>query len=185
VKYKVYIKDVMVKDVKTVSIDDPIQKAAQLMKKNRIGSVVVMGEKNVKGILTAEDIVYKYVASNEGSNVSDIMTRDAVTISPEMTLEDASRIMIEKHVKKLPVMQQGNLIGIITATDIMRIEPALYENLLEEMKISRPEYSNDPKGSQLEQCEMCDNYADDVEEIDGVWVCSECSEFSKSKRLKG
>jgi CBS domain-containing protein len=180
-KYNVCIRDVMVKDVKTVSLDDSIQKAAQTMKTNHIGSVVVMGEKNVKGILTAEDIVYKHVASNEGSKISDIMSPDLVTISPEKTLEDASKLMVAKHVKKLPVMVQGNLVGMLTATDIMRIEPAMYETLLEQMKIRKPEYGNDPKGDEFVQCEMCGNYSDDIDEIDGVWVCSECSEFSKTK----
>ncbi|MFH1630648.1 MAG: CBS domain-containing protein [Candidatus Aenigmatarchaeota archaeon] len=180
-KYQVSIKDVMIKDVKTVSMDDDIQKAAQVMKKFKIGSVIVMGEKKVKGILTAEDIVYKHVAVDNGKNVTDIMTRDTVTISPEKTLEAASKLMIEKHVKKLPVMLQGNLVGIITATDIMKIEPMLYENLLERLKICKPELEPDHKSSQFEQCEMCSNYADDLAEIDGVWVCSECSEFSKAK----
>lgn len=181
-KYTVLIKDIMNKDVKTVSIEDSIQKAAQTMKKNHIGSVIIMGEKNVKGILTAEDIVYKHVAAGEGKLVTDIMARDVVYITPEKTMEDASKLMIEKHVKKLPVLLQGNLVGIVTATDIMKIAPTLYTVLLEQLKIGKPEFGENPKGNQFVECEICGNFVDDVDEIDGVWICSDCNELTKSKK---
>lgn len=176
-RLKILVKEAMKTEIKTVSMDDTVEKAAQVMKKFKIGSVVVMGEKNVKGIVTDSDIVYKYVADKKPiqTRVSDIMTRDPISISPEKTLEDAAQLMAEKNIKKLLVFQQGKLVGIITDTDIVRIEPALFEVLLEQMKIRGPrtrEASSAPV-----QCELCGNYADNVTEIDGVWLCSECSDL--------
>jgi CBS domain-containing protein len=176
-RMNVTVKEIMKIEVKTVSLDDTIEKAAQIMKKNKISSVVVIGDKNVKGILTDSDVVYKYVADRKqpGTKVADIMTRDPIIITPDKTIEDAARLMSEKNIKKLLVMDHGKMVGIVTDTDIMKIEPALFEILLERMKIRGPAVKEAP--SALVQCEMCGNYTDDAKEVDGVWLCSECADL--------
>lgn len=173
-KLNVLVGEVMKKDVKKVNIEDNVEKAAKMMKKYHIGSVVVMGEKNVKGIVTTEDIVYRYVAGKRGNKVSDVMTRDLITISPNRTIEEAARLMADKKVKKLLVFEKERLVGIITSTDILNIEPALYEILLERIKIRRPGIRAPSAGAQFMQCEVCGNYSDDIKEMDGVWICDEC-----------
>ena len=177
-KYEAKVSDVMETNVKTMDIDDPIQKAAEVMAANRIGSVLIMGEKNLKGIVTAEDIVYKHVAKGEGEKVSDIMTRDPITTSPDTQLDDAARVMSEKRIKKLPVVDaSGKVVGIVTASDIVRIAPALHDILLEQLKITSPGAPQPPRSGQMFQCEMCNNYSDDVSEVDGVWICPHCDEM--------
>ena len=171
-KLTVNVGEVMKKDVKSVSMNDAIEKAAKLMKNNRIGSVVVMGDKNVKGILTTRDVVYKHVALGKGQVVSDIMSRDLISISPNKSIEDAARLMVKMSVEKLPVFDRNKLVGIVTNTDILSIEPALFEILLERMKIGAGPIKEDQ--IEFAQCESCNNYSDDVEEIDGVFMCSEC-----------
>lgn len=180
-KFEATIREVMNNEVKTVDIGETIQRAAQIMSNFRIGSVIVMGDKNIKGIVTAEDIVYKHVANSQGQSVSDIMTRDPITISPDKKIEDASMIMTQKKIKKLPVIENGKIIGIITASDIVKIEPALHEILLEQLKISRPGSNDSPQSAQVYQCEMCGNYSDEVQELDGVWICSECEELREKR----
>lgn len=179
-KYEAYVRDVMNTNVKTVDITDSIQKAAQIMQQFRIGSVIVTGDKNIKGIVTAEDIVYKYVARDEGETVSDIMTRDPITITPDKRLGDAAELMAEKKIKKLPVLENGRIVGIVTASDIVKIEPALHEILLEQLKITRPGSPEPPAGGMF-QCEMCGNYSDEVQEIDGVWICPDCEEMREKR----
>lgn len=180
-RYEATIREVMNTEVKTVDITDSIQKAAQIMAAFRIGSVIVMGDRNIKGIVTAEDIVYKHVARGQGRTAADIMTRDPITISADKKIEDASRIMTEKKIKKLPVVENGKIIGIVTASDIVRIEPALHEILLEQLKITRPGAPELPHGAQMFQCEMCGNYSDEVQEIDGVWICLGCEEMREKR----
>lgn len=174
-RYKVLVKEVMKTDVKKLDINDPVEKAAKMMKTFNISSVVVFSGNDVKGIITSEDIVYKYVAERKGQRVSDIMSEKLLSIPSNKTIEDAARIMSEKMVKKLLVMENDKLVGIITTTDILKIEPALYEILLERMKI-RGSAFREPSKAPV-QCEICGNYSDDVVEIDGVWVCSECEEL--------
>ena len=179
-KYQAYVSDVMISDVKTVDLDDPIQKLAQIMGSHRIGSVLVMGEKHLKGIVTAEDIVYKHVARGQGEKASDIMTRDPITVKSDSLLDDAAKLMAEKRIKKLPVVDaSGRVVGILTATDIVRVEPAMHDILLEQLKITSPGAPAAPRASQMFQCEMCNNYSDDVAEIDGVWVCPGCTEMRR------
>ena len=180
-RFEAYVKDVMNTDVKTVDIGDSIQKAAQLMAQFRIGSVVVMGASNIKGIVTSEDIVYKYVAKGQGKTVSEIMTRDPITITPEKTLKQASELMAKNKIKKLPVVENGRLVGIITASDIVKVEPTLSEILREQLKILRPGAPPEPVGAQVFQCEVCGNYSDEVQEIDGVWICPGCEEMREKR----
>ncbi|MEM7813583.1 MAG: CBS domain-containing protein [Candidatus Aenigmatarchaeota archaeon] len=180
-RFEAYVRDVMNTDVKTVDVTDSVQKAAQLMAQFRIGSVVVVGDKRIKGIVTAEDIVYKYVAQRRGERVSDIMTRDPITITPEKTLKEASELMAKNKIKKLPVQEAGRLVGIITASDIVKVEPALSEILKEQLKILRPGAPPEAVGAQMFQCEVCGNYSDEVQEIDGVWICPGCEEM-RAKR---
>jgi CBS domain-containing protein len=180
-KFEARIRDVMNTNVKTVDMSDTIQKAAHIMSQFRIGSVIVMGDKHIKGIVTAEDIVYKHVARGSGTTVVDIMTRDPITISPDKKLEDASKIMTEKQIKKLPVLENGRIVGIITASDIVRIEPALFEILLEQLKITRSGTGPESPGANVLQCEVCGNYSDEVQEVDGVWICPGCEEVSEKR----
>lgn len=180
-KYQATVKDIMNPEVKVVDIEDPVSKAAMMMRQFRIGSVVVMGGKHIKGIVTAEDIVYKYVAEKRGEKISDIMTHDPLTIEPGKKVEEAARVMTEKKIKKLPVVEGGRLVGIITATDIVKVEPALHDILLEQLKITSPGSSESPRGSTMAQCEVCGNYSDEVEETDGVWTCNECEGLTKQR----
>ena len=135
-KYTVLVGEVMRTVVKKLDMAEPIEKAAKIMRNEGIGSVVVIGDKNIKGIVTTTDIVYKYVADGKGKVLSDIMTKNPVSISPEKTIEEAARLMVQKNIEKLLVFDKNRLVGIITNNDILRVEPALFEILLEQVKIN-------------------------------------------------
>ena len=171
-KLTVRIGEIMKKEVRTVGLDESIENAARIMKEEKIGSVVVTGDKNVKGIVTTSDIVYKHVADKRGTKVSEIMTTDIVRVSPDKTIEEAAHIMIEKGIEKLLVFEMDRLAGIITNNDILRIEPALVEIMLERLKFGKREMKEED--FEFLECETCGNFADDVEEVGGVYLCSEC-----------
>ncbi len=181
-KFKAVVREVMKKDVITIDIEGNIKDAAELMRDHAIGSLVVVGEKNIKGIVTAEDIVYKHVAEGKHSKVSEIMSIDLVTIDPSKSIEEASTLMVKRGIKKLPVLEGDKMVGIITATDIVRVEPVLFEVLLESLRIGGgASLKTEKKGGPIEQCENCSNYVDDVVEVEGEWVCTECAEVGKSE----
>jgi CBS domain-containing protein len=135
------VKDVMTKSIASVNINDNVERAAQLMKEYNIGSVPVCDGEKVIGILTDRDIALRSVA--EGMNgkvqsVRDIMTSNPVIASPDTDIEDASRIMSERQIRRLPVVENNSLVGMISLGDLA-VEPKLEQSAEEALKnISEP-----------------------------------------------
>ncbi len=127
--------DIMRKNVIIVNESESIVSISKLMKKNAVGSIVVIEGKKANGIITERDIVYKVNA--EGKDPSKIMAKEImsspiIVITPEATLEEAAKAMKRHNIKRLPVINKGKeLVGIISERDIMEIFPAIVD-LIEE-----------------------------------------------------
>jgi CBS domain-containing protein len=127
------VRDYMGHQVITVDVSDSVFDATEKMIKNNVGCIVVTENSEVAGIVTKGDILKNSLLRLRdpvGTNVGLIMTRPFITIESEASLEEAANLMSEKQVSKLPVLQDGLLVGIITATDIMRVEPAYVKYLI-------------------------------------------------------
>ena len=125
------VKDVMVKDVKTIEKGSSIKEAAEKMTEMRIGSLIVTDSTGkMVGIVTESDIL-KVVASGKSISlvVDEVMTKQVYYVKPEDDIRDAADIMIKNKVKKLPVISGSALIGIVTMTDIGAAEPKLLDQL--------------------------------------------------------
>jgi len=123
------VKEVMSSPVITVSEEESVRKAVQVMNEAAVGSVIALADERAVGILTERDIL-KFIGEGgdaEKTRVGDIMSKPLIVVSPETDLEEAVRFMITKNVKKLPVVDRGKLVGIVTLTDVARIEPILME----------------------------------------------------------
>lgn len=133
------VKNVMNKNVMVAEPDMKITKAAELMSKHHIGSLVVINKKDeVKGILTERDILTDVVA--KGKNLKhvlakNIMTKHVVTIEPDKTIEEASDIMKKNKIKKLPVIENGKVMGIITASDIVTVQPRVMKKVRQLLRV--------------------------------------------------
>jgi CBS domain-containing protein len=117
----VLVRELMRRKVFTLDKDKSVKEAAKLMQKNDVSSVLVESDDMIVGIVTERDIVRKIVA--EGFDPSkvllqDIMTSPLIVVSPDATVEDASKLMVTFGVRRLPVMQDRMLVGIISASDI-------------------------------------------------------------------
>jgi CBS domain-containing protein len=116
------IKEIM-KDVRTISPDETVKEAADLMNRHSIGSLVVVdSKKKLVGIVTERDILQKVTAQNKLAGkvlVEDIMSNKLITIDANELLDDAVYLMIKHKIKKLPVIENDELVGIVTATDIV------------------------------------------------------------------
>jgi CBS domain-containing protein len=127
------VKEIMTTNVKTIRPEDTVKSLAQKLVKNRIGSmVVVSGSGIVVGIATERDIIEDVILSSsnfEETKVQDIMTSEVVTVSPDNTLEEAADVMVKNKIKKLPVIDKGRLLGIITATDLIAYENRLLDKV--------------------------------------------------------
>jgi len=122
------IKSIM-RPARTISPEANIKDAAIIMNKYRIGSLIVTDGKKCKGnesrivgIITERDILEKVTVTNKIPSkvlVEDIMTKKLVTIGPDALIDDAVYLLIKHKIKKLPVIKEGELLGIITSTDMV------------------------------------------------------------------
>jgi CBS domain-containing protein len=123
----------MTTDVKTIRPEDNIKRLAEMMVKNKIGSVVVVeGSGEVVGIATERDIIEDIILLGkdpEEAKVQDIMTKNLIAINSDATLEEAAEVMVNHKIKKLPVIDKGRLVGIVTATDLIAYENKLVEKI--------------------------------------------------------
>lgn len=138
------VKDIMSTEIASVNSDDSIERAAQLMKQYDVGSIPVCSQEKIIGIVTDRDIALRATAQGQKSQqqtVGDIMSSNPVVGSPDMDVYDAARIMSEKQIRRLPIVDQNNLVGIVALGDIS-VEPDLQDNAEEALKnISQPNNS--------------------------------------------
>jgi CBS domain-containing protein len=117
------IHKLMVKDVITLQTDASAYDAVKLMNRNRIGCLVALDNGKIVGILTERDLLERVLEKCENpkeTRVSEIMTRQVIVGKPDMQLVEATRLMFENKVKKLPIVERNRLAGIVTLTDIAR-----------------------------------------------------------------
>jgi CBS domain-containing protein len=108
--------DVMTTNVITIPEHQSKQQAARLLSQHRIsGLPVVNDEQLVVGIVTEYDVI-----SKEGQTVSEIMTRGVISVTPETDLDEVSHLLIHERIKRLPVLDGGKLVGIVSRADLVR-----------------------------------------------------------------
>jgi CBS domain-containing protein len=137
--------DVMQRDVAAVAPDDTVIEAARLMLKHHVSGLPVIGERGALiGIVSEGDLLHRVendtdrnpplwrmifasparleaeFVKSTGSRVKDVMTRDVVTVAEETLLADIAELFERRHIKRVPVLRDGKLVGIVTRTDLMR-----------------------------------------------------------------
>ncbi len=115
------IKDIMTDDLAVISPDATVIEAAQLMQKHDVGVVPVCEGTNIVGLVTDRDIVVRNIAHGKDPNhtpVRDVMTTQVKAISPETSLSQAAGIMATQQVRRLPVIEEDRLIGMVSLGDL-------------------------------------------------------------------
>lgn len=134
------VREIMTKDIASLKSDDSIERAAQLMKQYDVGCIPVCTQDKVIGVVTDRDIAVRNVASGQDNNrrVCDIMSKDLVVGNPEMDVKDAARLMSDRQIRRLPIVENNSLVGIVALGDIS-LEPS-YQNSAEKAlkNISEP-----------------------------------------------
>lgn len=121
------VKDIMTKSVISLDSNDTVQKAASIMNEHNIGSVPVCESSNVIGIITDRDIALRCVAEGKdckNQSVRDIMSSNPAIGTPDMDVQDASRIMSERQIRRLPIVENNSLVGVVSLGDIA-VDPKL------------------------------------------------------------
>jgi len=115
------IRDIMSSDVASVTTQDSVIKAAQIMNTYNIGSVPVTDNGKIVGMLTDRDIVLRSVANGgnlDNIQVQQVMTTNIVTATADMDIHQAANLMASKQIRRLPVVDNDQLIGIVSLGDM-------------------------------------------------------------------
>jgi len=134
------VEDVMVKEVIEIDANVTIIEAAGVMNKFEIGCLIAIRNGKVSGILTERDLLKRVVAEGKDASkvrVRDIMTSPLIIAEPKMDLSEAVKLMFQMRIKKLPVVEGKRLVGLLSLTDIARVQPqmlALFRHLAANMK---------------------------------------------------
>lgn len=122
---KVMIYKIMTKKVISCSPEDTVDKVASKMVKNHIGVLVVMnGTGGLVGIVTERDIIKKVVSKKLSvidTKVKSVMSKNVITGELNMTDIEVATLFSKKHIKKLPILDKGKVVGMITQTDLMKV----------------------------------------------------------------
>jgi CBS domain-containing protein len=117
------IRELMTKQPTTVQPDATLGEVATLMKQEDCGSIPVVEDGRLVGIVTDRDIVVRGIASGADAKtqrVSKVMSSDPVTVSPDDDVADAEMKMADRQIRRLPVVEDGKLVGIVVTAQIAR-----------------------------------------------------------------
>ena len=136
----ILVRDVMTRNVKSVGTNQPLIEAIQLMYKFDIGSIIVIQRAKPVGIITDRDVIRNIAMSQldpVNLKAKDLMSTPLITIVENATIEEAAQIMARRKIKRLPVVKEEILTGIITVTDIAKTTPQLVK-LFEDLMWNKP-----------------------------------------------
>jgi CBS domain-containing protein len=122
----------MVREVVTVDENSSVKEAVDIMNEFQIGSLIVLERGKARGIVTERDFLKRVIAEAKdvmNTKVKEIMTTPLVVVAPSTDLEEAVKLMFQNKIKKLAVVDANKLVGIVTLTDIARVQPQMMEML--------------------------------------------------------
>jgi len=168
------VMEIMTRDPVTAEPDLPLDRAAAMMRDQGVGSLIVVHDDTAVGILTERDIVTKVAAENRppaSVRVRDVMTSPVISVHPHEDVEVAARKMSARRIRRLPVVQDGKLVGVVTENDILRLLPHLVELTRE---WARTGLLEDEIGAVEGHCDSCGVYSADLVRDGKLMLCPDC-----------
>lgn len=168
--------DAMTRSPVSVQKDATLQQCTSLMDENDVGSLIVKSGNEMQGMITAQDIISSIASSKDvnSTKVQDVMSKAITRISPDMDIFDALLKMAELDVRQLPVENRGELVGLLTMKDVLKIEPMLFEIIASKLEIREEEKKPIYRSG---SCEICGQDAEDLMRQRGKLICGNCRLF--------
>lgn len=173
VETRVPLKEVMRVNPTTIEAEATVAKAAAHMCRDEVGSCIVLSGNVPIGIVSEQDMNCKVVARDlkpSSVYVRDIMSTPLITIELDKTVGEAAQMMIKHRVRRLPVVESGKVLGMVTVRDLLGVANELNEIMSDLIVINREE--NYAMGI----CDRCGKMSDDLTPVDAVMLCKECRE---------
>ena len=115
------VRDAMTEDPRSIGASASVVEAARLMREEHIGSLPITEDEQLVGMITDRDIATRVVAEAADpkmTSVGDVVSRDLISVEPDEDLEEAVQLMASHQVRRLPVVENGRLVGIVAQADI-------------------------------------------------------------------
>lgn len=175
--YKVL--DAMTTKPISVSPDISLQECAKVMDDKHVSTLIVKQDEQSIGIITDQDIVRRVIAKGINpleKNVKEFMETELITIEPEADVYDALIMMRDNNIRHLPIVRNSTLLGLLTIKDILKIQPQLFDLLVEKFELR--EESRKPINRIIKNegiCQGCGEYSEEVKDKDGTLLCAKCA----------
>lgn len=119
------LQSVMAQHVVTVSPSQSVQEAAALMNQYNIGSIPVVENGQVRGIITDRDITLRSTAQgmNGQTPISQVMSQNLITATPQMNVDQAAQLMAQNQIRRLPVVENNQIVGMVALGDLATKQP--------------------------------------------------------------
>jgi len=171
---RVPVFEIMSQTPVTISADATTAEAAGLMRDRGIGSLVIVEDGRPTGIVTERDVVTKVAALDKRPRdvpIRTIMTAPVIAIHPDEEVLEAARLMAARKIRRLAVVKEGRLVGMITENDIVRIWPQLLEITREYARAGlETRFSKGIEG----HCEACGVYSTSLMWDRNLLACPDC-----------
>lgn len=122
---KIKAKDVMIKELITIGPEEKIALADLIMARSSIGGLPVVDRGKLVGIITQRDIMLARNYEIGGLMTRDLMSKNLITVGPEASLKEILEVMLDKKIERIPVVENGKLVGLIVHNRVLR---AIYES---------------------------------------------------------
>ncbi|MFX0106902.1 MAG: cyclic nucleotide-binding/CBS domain-containing protein [Candidatus Hodarchaeota archaeon] len=176
------VRDIMTMNVVTIPPDSTVRETAALMSKMDLGSIVIVDGERPVGIITESDIVRRVVAESkdtESVKAGEVMTSPLIHVTPDTALTETMRVMARSNIRRVVVLKNDTLAGIVTSRDILRWSPELIDILVESLRLrqepgARDEDEEDELVAYGGICDSCGEYSTDLAMEDGKYLCEVC-----------
>lgn len=175
------VSEIMNETVITMDINTEIPVIAREMVRQDVGSVIITRDGKAVGIITERDLVRDIITKDKKPgkvHASKILSSPLVTVKPGTNIIEASELMLKSDIKRLPVLENGDIVGIVSNTDVLMVTPGLSTILKDLIEMNRETLlvSNEKTNPDFNSgiCELCGYYSEDLEMLEGRLLCQSC-----------
>ena len=182
--HSMFVRDIMSVNVVSIRPDASVFDVSKSMREMDIGSVIITDKERPLGIITESDIVRRVIAEKKDpmtTTAAEIMSSPIIHVTPETALTEAMRVMAKSNIRRVAVLKNNSLAGIITSRDILRWSPELIDILVESLRLRNEETT--PETTEEDdlitfggECTSCGEYSTDLVLEDGEYLCESCRE---------
>lgn len=174
----ILVKEIMSKPVITIDINKTARDAGKIIAKTRRGFLVVTKRSKPIGVISDSDLIKRILVKNLKASqikIKELMSEPVVAIEPNDDILVAVRKMKTNNIHRLPVVEKGKLVGVITLGDIARTTPEMLDLLEYRLKMKElPIEIKEKMTSGI--CDSCGNYSEVLENKNDQWLCENCKE---------